>query len=210
VTEAIIHGLEVVEIQEQDRDHGSRSGAARQRVLDAVAEEGPVGQTREPVVERLVADLLVEPGVVERDRGRLRERAAKAEPGLLRGRRLAPVELDGADGLATRHQRQHGHRFHADRAKELDLGRVGAALVDADVHVDVLGEHASRRRVVGELIDVVDRGPPLHRVVAIREDAIAGAVPVADAALVRAGRAREVGGRHVPDLARIHRFEHGR
>jgi hypothetical protein len=208
--ESIVHGLEVVEIDEQDRDEGSGSGTARQRVVDPVAEQRAVGQAGQAVVECLVADLLVEPGVVEGDRRRLGQRSTEPEASVLRRGFRSPVQLDGADGLAAGDERQHGHGSHADGFQELDLGRVRVGAPGVDVHVDVLVENSSSRRIVGEVVHVVDGRPTLDRVVAVGQDAVPGPVPVADAAFVGAGRAGQVRCRHVADLARVHRLEHGR
>ncbi len=57
VAEAVIDGLEPVEVEEDDADVESRAGISAQRVLHPVAEEGPVGEVGEPVVERLMLQL---------------------------------------------------------------------------------------------------------------------------------------------------------
>ena len=60
VAEAVVDVLEVVEVEEQ---HGERLGgavAAAQRVGEPVAEQLAVGEPGERVVERLVAELLLE------------------------------------------------------------------------------------------------------------------------------------------------------
>ena len=62
VPQGVVDHLETVEVEEQDGDGADRSRAARERVLDAVAEEGAVGELGQRVVERLVAQLLLERG----------------------------------------------------------------------------------------------------------------------------------------------------
>jgi hypothetical protein len=58
VTEAVVDGLEVVEV---DEDQGDEPVAApAERVLEAVVEQRPVRQARELVVEGAVAQLLLE------------------------------------------------------------------------------------------------------------------------------------------------------
>ena len=52
VAAQVVDGLEVVEVQEQQRD-GLTVPVAGQRVRDAVDEQRPIGETREAVVERL-------------------------------------------------------------------------------------------------------------------------------------------------------------
>ena len=60
VAEAVVQGLEVVQVQEQHRGGVVRSPPAVQGVLDAVAEEGAVGQIGQRVVEGLVGELVLE------------------------------------------------------------------------------------------------------------------------------------------------------
>ena len=59
MTEAVVHGLEVVEVEEQHRDSSRALLAEDERMLDAVREERPVREPGERVVERLVAQLLL-------------------------------------------------------------------------------------------------------------------------------------------------------
>ena len=61
VAERVVHLLEAVEVDEQ---HGERLAGARragQRLVEPVAEERTVGEAREPVVEGLVRELVLEP-----------------------------------------------------------------------------------------------------------------------------------------------------
>src|SRR5205807_1169440 len=60
VAEAVVHGLEVVEVDEHDADRGRPALRAHERVLDAVDEERPVGEARNRVVEGLVGELVLE------------------------------------------------------------------------------------------------------------------------------------------------------
>jgi hypothetical protein len=60
VPEAVIDVLEVVHVQEQDRHGQAVAPAADERMFDAVAEERPVGQAGERVVEGLVLELRLE------------------------------------------------------------------------------------------------------------------------------------------------------
>ena len=64
VAEAVVDGLEVVEVDEQ---HGELAAVAlepRRRVVDAVAEQRLVGEAGQRVVERLVGQLVLEPAVL--------------------------------------------------------------------------------------------------------------------------------------------------
>ena len=58
VPEAVVDHLEVVEVDEHD-GRGGR-GPAVERVLDALAEEAAVGQSRQRIVECLEHELLFE------------------------------------------------------------------------------------------------------------------------------------------------------
>ena len=60
VPERVVHGLEVVEVHEQDGDPAPVAAGPRHGVAHAVLEQGPVGQRREGIVERLVAQLVLE------------------------------------------------------------------------------------------------------------------------------------------------------
>ena len=60
MAEAVVDRLEVVEVHQQDRNGVAVARAACQRVLESVAEQGAVGETREPVVEGLVAQPLLQ------------------------------------------------------------------------------------------------------------------------------------------------------
>ena len=61
MAEAVVDRLEVVEVDEQD---GQPAAAPRcgsdERVLEAVDEQRPVGEPGQRVVERLVAELVLE------------------------------------------------------------------------------------------------------------------------------------------------------
>ena len=60
MAEAVVDGLEVVEVDEHDGDGGRASLGAPERVLDAVGEERAVREVRHRIVERLVGELLLE------------------------------------------------------------------------------------------------------------------------------------------------------
>ena len=61
VAEAVVHGLEVVEVDEEDGDAAALANGARQRVLEAVLEQGAVREPGQAVVEGQVAELALEP-----------------------------------------------------------------------------------------------------------------------------------------------------
>jgi len=66
VSEAVVDGLEPVEITEQDTGLMTRPVGARQRVSQPVKQERPVRQPRERVVEGLMQRVLNGAGVVQR------------------------------------------------------------------------------------------------------------------------------------------------
>ena len=59
VAEAVVHDLEPVEVQEQHGDVGAASARAHQFLVQAVEEQGPVGQAGDVVVESLVSESLL-------------------------------------------------------------------------------------------------------------------------------------------------------
>ncbi len=58
VPQAVVHGLEVVEVQEQDSQRPGGAGRPRQSMREAVLQQGPVRQPGQRVVERLVPQLV--------------------------------------------------------------------------------------------------------------------------------------------------------
>ena len=65
VPEAVVDGLEAVEVAEQDRDRGAGPLGAGDRMAQAVEEQRSIGEPGEGVVKRLVHGLLDGSGVVE-------------------------------------------------------------------------------------------------------------------------------------------------
>ena len=61
VTEPVVDGLEVVQVEEDHRDPGSGAPEAGERMLHAILEQCAVREPGEPVVESLVMELLQEP-----------------------------------------------------------------------------------------------------------------------------------------------------
>jgi hypothetical protein len=60
VSEAVVHGLEIVEVDEHDGDLGHAASRAHQCMLDAIGEQCTVRELRHRVVKRLVCELLFE------------------------------------------------------------------------------------------------------------------------------------------------------
>ncbi len=205
MAEAVVHGLEVVEVEEQDGDRCAGAGAPGQGVLDPVREQAAVGQPGQAVMERLVAQFLHEAGVVEGHRGFVGERPGEAEPALVEGESAGRVELDRADRLAPGDERHHHHRAHVDRAQVRHLGGVAGVVGHADHELALVLEEPAGRRVVRQRVRLVDRLAPLARVVAVGEHAVVGHVPVADPALGGLRGEGEVLGHEVADPQGVHR-----
>ena len=60
VAERVVDRLEVVEVQEQHGERPAVVASAAERVFDAIAEQRPVREVGDRVVERLVGQLLLE------------------------------------------------------------------------------------------------------------------------------------------------------
>jgi hypothetical protein len=54
VAERVVDDLEVVEVEEEQGDARPAAPPAGQRALDVIAEQDPVGETGERIVERVV------------------------------------------------------------------------------------------------------------------------------------------------------------
>ena len=97
VAERVVDELELVEVGEQHRDRAAVAAPPGERALEPVERERAVGQAGERVVQRAVADLLLdavaldragddvrdraqEVGLVGRERGAARARARRARP----------------------------------------------------------------------------------------------------------------------------------
>ena len=60
MAEAVVDGLELVEVDEHDGNRCSGPLGAGERMLDAIREQRPVGEVRDGVVEGLMGELLLE------------------------------------------------------------------------------------------------------------------------------------------------------
>ena len=110
VAERVVDVLEVVEVEEHDRHAQLRALRQRQRVLDPVPEQAAVGEQRERVVERELAQLLLERlaladvAEIERQPGDGRVVGEVAADALERAAPVAGLDhgLDGTDRAAAR------------------------------------------------------------------------------------------------------------
>ena len=80
MAEEVVDALEVVEVDEQHRGGAAGPLGQRERVLDAVAAERAVGEPGQRVVERLVADAVLEQQARERDREHVGDRLQEQRP----------------------------------------------------------------------------------------------------------------------------------
>jgi hypothetical protein len=161
VTAAVIEHLEVVEIEEEHGDEAVVAPAAGQGLLQAVEEEGAVGQAGQHVVQRLVGELLLASFAGDGD---LDEVGHAVEQPQILVRRLA------GRGRIDRERGEHGTggrvgdgqgptRAKAGRSGELEVvsheGITGDVLDDDAL--DPMGGGAAGALALGDG-DAVDRG----------------------------------------------------
>ena len=119
-------------------------------MVEPVAEEGPVRQSGQRVVERLVADLLVEPGILEGHRRLVRHRLGEPETPVVELDLAGRGQLNEPDRLALRDERQHRRDPVADGMQVRNLADVGGGVGDIDDDLLAVGKDAGGLRVVGE------------------------------------------------------------
>ena len=160
VAERVVDVLEVVEVEEHDRHVAARAAGQRERVLDAIAEQVPVGEPGQRIVKRQLPQLLFEAlaladvAQVERQALHRRIGGQVAADDLEREALLAALDqqLDRANGAGRR-----GRDLREEYLQPLAiLTRPQAEQVAAD---DVVGLHAERalERRRGELQGAVLR-----------------------------------------------------
>ena len=152
VAEAVVDELEVVEVDEGDRgDRRVGAADAGQGVLDAVEEQRPVRQAGERVVERLVAQLVLERAatgdVADREHDAVHVRVVEqvhADDLGVDHRVVGPEQpgVDGADRLGRAvHELLEEGRHVGDGVGVEDPVEGGAVEVDGEV-----AEHPDHRR----------------------------------------------------------------
>ncbi len=109
--EAVVDGLELVEIEEEDRGIDAGPGASGERMRQPVSEQRPVGKSGQWILERQTAELLLEGlAVGDIDEEAVRQHRVRVrggdEAGLLTDPDDVPVGVDDPvflfDGFATR------------------------------------------------------------------------------------------------------------
>ena len=79
VSEAVVHHLEIVEVEEDHRERGAAVVSPRQRVLEAVDEQRAIGQGGDRIVEGLLLEAVAEPRVLDSDTRLRGERVEERE-----------------------------------------------------------------------------------------------------------------------------------
>ena len=157
VPERVVDLLEVVDVEEQDRDRGVVAARAVQSDAEAVEEQRPVGEPRERVVERAVRELRLQALSLDR----VHHRASQQ-----RRRQLGPDQVVLRAGLDDRHCLVFVGMLGEHDDRHVGGGR--ADLLNRRDPVLVLGQveqHAARRvlqqlvRGVGQLSGVRDHQP---------------------------------------------------
>ena len=157
MSEAVVHGLEVIEVEEHDTDLDAVAAAAGNGVVGPVEEERPVREPREAVMERLCLELLQL--AAQRDRARdaigdsLEERQV-----LLIERRVVCLHVEDPEELTALQERQADLAL-AGRAGGDEVG-VAARVADElpDVTPDDSPDDASRAVELVHRLRVSDLG----------------------------------------------------
>ena len=149
----VVHGLEVVQVGEDERERRREPLRARDFLRERVLTLAPVRDSRQAVDERLLLEDVVQARVLERDRCMRRERARRCP--LLGVERRADEE-EGAEGRASGCERQ---------LEDRSLGFRVAALE----HLPVLGAETRTLRAGGFDGRLHDHVQELLHVVAGRE-----------------------------------------
>ena len=145
VPEAVVDDLEVVQVEEDQRDRAQVTGVQLQGVSEPVGEQGPVGQPREGIVEGKVAQLGLALGELPGQRGVLAE--GQVLPEQHQADDAAPhVQLTGGDGAPGQRQGQGdaGGRHHRD------VGVQAGAVHDRRAAAQVLDDVALHERGQGQ------------------------------------------------------------
>ena len=195
MAEAVVHGLEVVEVDEEDGEEVLPAHAALERVADPVREEGAVREAGQRVVEGLVRELLLELPAVGHVAGgdhhardvRVVEEVVEDALELARGAVLA----------AERQVAVHRESRRLADPREEDAERLHVARVEhvrepgADELVLAVPEDApDRRRVVADRQVRREEGDDVARVLDERAEAL-GALALVDVRGQRSALERE-------------------
>ena len=203
VAEAVIDGLEVVEVDVHDGDRAAGLAAAGERMPNAIIEEDAVGELGQGIVESLVLELgvlgphpgqgLLEAAVLEREADLGRERLEEAAVLVVEGADVAqPVgDHDRADDAALADQLGDHRVADAEGAQPGGELGVGAGMEE---HRAACLRGQCRKRLLHRVDRHVEQG----------DRVVAGADPAADGALVRPTGEQDdlgdLGPEHRPDV----------
>ncbi len=169
VAEAVVHGLEVVEVDEEDGEEVPPARSAFDRVRDPLREERAVRETRERVVERLVRELILERaalGDVSRghhDAADVRDAEQVVEDALELDDACRPSGAGAGRAASGRRHRAHLGEEPAELLGVLVLEELGQP--PSDELVLAVAEHAlDRRRVVADRQVGREQGDDVARV----------------------------------------------
>jgi hypothetical protein len=107
VTQAVVHDLEPVEVEEDEGVMGRATGDAGLGVAQPIEEQRPVRQIGDGIVERLVGEALLEPGVGQSGGGHRGQRLEHEAVLVVEDRSVAGGHLDGG-GLVEGHAEAAG------------------------------------------------------------------------------------------------------
>src|SRR5204863_1052128 len=106
VAVAVVDALEVVEVEEDERDGQARATLAIDLLLEGLEQEAPVVEPCERVADRLVEPLLVVAHVLEGDRELAHEQAQQRDLLLVEAIAVGPDQGDEAEAGVAPDQRQ--------------------------------------------------------------------------------------------------------
>src|SRR2546423_9067466 len=115
MAQGVVHGLEVVEIDEEDGEEwAGRAPEPRDAVPDSVKEKRAVGETGERVVQRALMELLIQTPVLDRHRRLERETPGESKSPLVDRAALRGGELRDPDGFRVGDERKQHHELAAE------------------------------------------------------------------------------------------------
>ena len=205
MTERVVEALEVVEVDEEDGEWPPvPTAAAVERPPDSIPEQGPVGEARQAVMERLVPDGVVEAGVLESHGGLAGEHLRHLDVARTERARTVRRHLQSPDRRPGRDERDDHHALLLDRGEVGDLVgvRLGVRRIN-DGRARLLQDETCCG-IVGEGIRRLECIAPLGREVAEGDDPVRRLIPVAEGAVAGADRLADVPGDAVADELRVH------
>ena len=203
VAEAVVHELEVVEVEHHDAQRPVRAHRADDLLGQALVQVPVVEEPGQRVPVGEVARRLVQARVLEGHRGLVGHRRGERDLARVGAGAAGRHELDEADRLALGDQRDHDEAAHAIPPEEVHLGRIRGRILRIDGLDHAVLEHLAGERVAVERVEVVHVRASGRREAAERPQPGVGPVPVADLGTVGAHGAGDVLRHQVRDGPRI-------